>query len=275
MIDIKKFLAAVETRYNLHSHTQFCDGRFTMAEFAAEAVRLGFKLYGFTPHSPVPIASPCNMDAARVPEFFEEVQRLNSLYRDSGCRFAAGMEIDYLSPGWGPSAPYFADLPLDYRIGSVHFIPDRRGEPVDIDGRFDSFRRRMADHFANDIRYVVETFFAQSAEMVVRGGFDILGHADKIAGNAAQWQPGIEDEGWYVDHVGSFIRLVADSGVVVEVNTKARDTLGRFFPSERWLPILIEAGTTLAVNSDAHYIDKINASRPEALALIKSLGYGK
>lgn len=47
--------------YNFHSHTQFCDGRATMAEFAAEAVAQGFTHYGFSPHSPVPIQSPCNM----------------------------------------------------------------------------------------------------------------------------------------------------------------------------------------------------------------------
>ena len=35
------------------------------------------------------------------------------------------MEIDYLNDDWGPANDYFQSLPLDYRIGSVHFIPTR------------------------------------------------------------------------------------------------------------------------------------------------------
>lgn len=41
--------------YNFHSHTQFCDGRFPMADFVVAAVDGGFTHYGFSPHSPVPI----------------------------------------------------------------------------------------------------------------------------------------------------------------------------------------------------------------------------
>ena len=50
-----------ERRYNFHSHTEFCDGRAQMQAFAAKAVELGFRHYGFSPHSPIPIESPCNM----------------------------------------------------------------------------------------------------------------------------------------------------------------------------------------------------------------------
>ena len=38
--------------YNLHSHTQFCDGRFTMEEMVKAAIDCGMEHYGFTPHSP-------------------------------------------------------------------------------------------------------------------------------------------------------------------------------------------------------------------------------
>ena len=41
-----------ERRYNFHSHTEFCDGRAQMQAFAAKAVELGFRHYGFSPHSP-------------------------------------------------------------------------------------------------------------------------------------------------------------------------------------------------------------------------------
>lgn len=40
--------------YNLHSHTQFCDGHAPMADFAAYAASIGMKHYGFTP-TPYPV----------------------------------------------------------------------------------------------------------------------------------------------------------------------------------------------------------------------------
>ena len=60
------------------------------------------------------------------------------------------------------------------------------------------------------------------------------------------------------------------SGVVVEINTKAYEEKKRFFPAERWWHKLISAGVPLAINSDAHYRDRIGSGRSQALALLNS-----
>ena len=256
--------------YTLHSHTEFCDGRAQMEAFAREAVRRGFRHYGFTPHSPVPIESPCNMAASKVPEFLAEVKRIQNTYGDS-CRFYAGMEVDYLGADWGPSTPYFQELPLDYTIGSVHFIPAQNGELIDIDGRFERFARNMEEHFHNDIHYVVETFYRQSMDMLSAGGFDILGHFDKIAQNGSMYHPGLEDEDWYRRLIDDYIDAIVASGVVVEINTKAYAEHGRFLPGERYFPRLKKAGVTLVVNSDVHVPSLMDASRAEAFSMLDNV----
>lgn len=256
-------------KYTFHSHTQFCDGHATMDEFARAAVEAGFSHYGFSPHSPVPIASPCNMSRESVKDYLDEFERIRRTYPQV-C-FHAGMEIDYLGPEWGPSVRYFQDLPLDFRIGSVHFIPDRQGELIDIDGSADRFRANMCSHFGNDIRYVVETFYSASADMIEAGGFDILGHFDKVAQNASAYRSGIEDEAWYCNLVSSLIDLIIDRKPIVEINTKAKAVHGRIFPSERYLPRLIDAGVPMIVNSDAHVPSLIDASRDYAFGLLDSL----
>ena len=255
--------------YTFHSHTEFCDGRAQMEAFAREALRQGFTHYGFTPHSPITIESPCNMTRDKVPRFLAEVGRIRAEYGDR-CRFYAGMEIDYLGDEWGPSHPYFASLPLDYSIGSVHFIPAQDGGYIDIDGRFDSFQRKMKEHFHEDIRYVVETFFRQSHRMLDAGGFDIIGHLDKIGHNASHWKEGIENEPWYKHLADELIDHVTASGVTVEINTKAKADHNRIFPHERHLQRLMEAGVPVIVNSDAHVPALINAERPYGLSLILS-----
>lgn len=260
-----------ERRYNFHSHTEFCDGRAQMQAFAAKAVELGFRHYGFSPHSPIPIESPCNMAKSKVEDYLHEVARIQELYAGSPTRFHASMEIDYLDGNWGPANDYFQSLPLDYRIGSVHFIPDQDGQYVDIDGNYESFKVKMEKHFRNDIRYVVETFYSQSSDMVDAGGFDILGHMDKVGHNASSYCPGIEEEAWYRDAALNLIDKVARSGISVELNTKAYRDHGRFFPSLRYLQELKRRGVGIIINSDAHVPALIDASRQEAFALLDSM----
>lgn len=255
--------------YNFHSHTQFCDGRALMADFAAVALRRGFSAYGFSPHSPVKgLESPCNMKADDVPAYLDEFSRLKDEYAGRLDLYCS-MEIDYLDEQHGPSADFYQRLPLDYRIGSVHFIPSPRDGMIDIDGRFASFRRKMVDNFDNDIRGVCERFFEQTASMIERGGFDIVGHIDKIGHNASLWQPGIADEPWFDHSVRELIRMAADRGLAIEVNTKALKTAGRLFPDLRYFTLLRQTGAMLPVNSDAHYPDLIEAGRPEALDLLQ------
>lgn len=258
-------------QYNFHSHTQFCDGRATMEVMARSAVHQGMLHYGFSPHSPLPIASPCNMSADDVPAFLAETERLKSLPELASCRFYAAMEVDYLGPDWGPSSDYFSQLPLDYIIGSVHFIPSQSGEPVDIDGKYDTFRKRMDDRFRGDIDYVVDTFFRQTEDMIERGGFDILGHVDKVGQNASCYAPGIENGQHYRGWIRRILDLIISKNQLIELNTKARAEHNRFFPGERYLQELVNAGVRILVNSDAHFPDKISASRTEAFDILDRL----
>lgn len=268
MIDFKSITDTTD-KYNFHSHTQFCDGRADMAEFAKAAVTSGLTHYGFSPHSPLPFPSPCNMDFEKVDEYIAEFERLKQQYAHRLNLYCA-MEIDYIGKEWGPANPYFATLPLDYSIGSVHFIPSAEGM-IDVDGRFETFKKKMERYFDNDIRGVVESFYAQTNDMISAGGFDIIGHFDKIGHNAAHFSPGIEEEKWYEALVQNTIDNIIASGVTVEINTKALADHHRFFPSQKYWKRLVDAGVTIVVNSDAHYPALIDAGRQEALALIHTI----
>lgn len=269
MLDLLQIIGSTRA-YNLHSHTQFCDGHAPMADFAAQAAAIGMKHYGFTPHSPIPFESPCNMRSEAVSEYLAEFRRLRALYAPS-LRLYAGMEVDYLGPEWGPAHPYFDSLGLDYRIGSVHFLPAADGY-VDIDGRFERFRGYVEKYFAGDIRHVVTLFYRRSIDMVEAGGFDIVGHFDKIGHNASHYRPGIEDEEWYRRLADELTDCIIAYRTPVELNTKAyADHSHRTFPSRRLLRRIISAGIPVVVNSDAHRPALIDASRAEGFAIIDAI----
>lgn len=277
-----KDLVTSTRAYNLHSHTQFCDGRADMARFVDVAISAGIRHLGFTPHSPIPIDSPCNMKKEDVEAYFDEFNRLKGIHADQ-INLYISMEIDYLGDMWGASHEYFKNLPLDYRLSSIHFIPSQDGELIDVDGSPSGFIEKMQKYFHNDIRYVVDTFYNRTTDMIEKGGFDMIGHFDKIGFNASIYRPGIEDEAWYRKHIDNIIDLVAARPLVVEVNTKAWDApVGssdeavksynpRLFPSAPTIRRLHEAGVTLAVNSDVHYPQRILTGRDSAFRIIDAI----
>lgn len=262
-IDLKQITESTDN-YNFHSHTQFCDGRATMQQIVESAIDAGFEHWGFSPHSPVPIESTCNMTRSATYEYLSEIDRLRDLYGNR-IKIYASMEVDYLGDGWGAHCDYFKELNLDYLISSVHFVRAKDGTWVDIDGKPESFRKKMAVYFNNDIRRVVEEFFDQSMSMIKHGGFDIIGHIDKIGNNASDFAPGIEEKDWYISLRDSLVDYAIDSGLLVEYNTKAMR------PSETVLRRLIDSNVVIPVNSDAHTTDKVNLLRPETIRHIAEL----
>lgn len=257
-------------RYNFHSHTEFCDGRAPMAAMAEAAADNGFEVWGISPHSPICLDSTCNMSKEDMETYLATASRLKEEY-EGEMKILTSLEIDYISRDFGPHIDYFQKLPLDYRLASVHFVPNQDGVWLDCDGRFERFAGYLKEGYAGDLRYVVEKYFEQVIRMLELGGFGILGHFDKIAGNAAIADPQIEDNSWYEALVDDVISHAQSSGVIVEINTKSYPDKNRFFPAVRWWEKLHEAGVPLAVNSDAHYPEKTDTGRPEAFATLKAL----
>lgn len=256
--------------YNLHSHTQYCDGRAPVDVMARAACEAGMSVWGVSPHSPVCVDSPCNMNIGDVDSYVADVARVAQEH-DGIMTVLTGMEIDFISRDFGPHIDVFQSMPLDYRIGSVHFVPDRDGHPVDCDGSATRFRSYLHDVFRDDVRYVVEKYFEQVLVMLELGGFDLLGHFDKIIGNVSEVAPEIEHAGWYESLIDDVVSHAASSGVIVEINTKAIIDRKRFFPAEKWWKKLIDGRLRIAVDSDAHYPDKVNLGRQEALSRLDSL----
>lgn len=103
-----------------------------------------------------------------------------------------GLEIDYLNEASNPSIARFRELPLDYRIGSVHLLYNDKGEVVDVDVPADTFKTIVDGHFCGDLEHVVRLYYGRLTRMLELGGFDIVGHADKMHYNAACYRPA-----WY------------------------------------------------------------------------------
>lgn len=256
---------------NYHSHCSFCDGHAPLEDFVLSAIRMGFTSYGVSSHAPLPFSTRWTMERGVVPAYLEEINRLKEKYAKQ-IELYAGMEIDYLDETSNPSISYFRELPLDYRIGSVHMLTSCQGEVVDIDVKKETFREFLPRYFAGDLKGLVRNYFHKLMRMVECGGFDIVGHADKMSYNASFCQPDILEQKWFNDLIAEYFMLIKEKGLMVEINTKAYTKAGVFFPHRKHFKLLKELDIPVLVNSDAHYPELINAGRKEALSDLRSAG---
>lgn len=256
---------------NYHSHTSFCDGRAPMEDFIKEAIRQGFTSYGISSHAPLPFPTRWTMEKEDVAPYLEEFHRLKDEYQNR-IELYIGLEIDYLDEYSNPSIAYFQNLPLDYRIGSVHLLSDENGEIVDVDCSKEVFKERLENYFHNDLKTTILNYYGQLMLMVELGGFDIVGHADKIAYNASFCQPDVTEQNWYKQAVRDLFAFISEKGYMMEINSKAFHQLGVFYPNETNFSLIRDMRIPVLVNSDSHFPELVNDGRAEALQALRLAG---
>lgn len=261
---------------NYHSHCTFCDGRSTPEDFIKFALSHEFRAYGFSSHSPLPFETFWNMSKDDMPEYLMEIERLKKKYSGQ-LEIYVGLEIDYLDKTYNASIPYFRNLPLDYRIGSIHFLPIAQPltekNMVCIDGSFRDYKTSVDTCYAGDIRKLVGHFFRSTQEMIEAGGIDIVGHMDKIYMNGHKYEGFDLEAGWYRKPLEECLHLIAEKGLMVEVNTKNLTKKQEIYPHADYLYRLHELDIPVMVNSDCHYPDLVNDGRAEAFELLKKAGF--
>jgi len=261
---------------NFHSHCTFCDGRSDPEVFVRFAISNGFRAYGFSSHSPLPFETFWNMSRLDMPEYLAEISRLKEKYAGK-IELYIGLEIDYLDETYNATIPFFRNLPLDYRIGSIHFLPCRQPllekNMMCIDGNYTDFVERINAFYDGNIRLMVKDFFRRSSEMVEAGGFDIVGHIDKVYMNSSRHPDFDISASWYQTPFLELLDLVAEKNLIVEVNCKNMIGKKQTYPNINSYEELKKRDIPVMVNSDCHYPALVNDGRTETLARLKAIGY--
>jgi histidinol-phosphatase (PHP family) len=267
-------------RYSsLHVHTVFCDGHDEIETYCRTAWEGGFASLGFSAHAPIGaktgLATDWHMRDERLPEYLEAV-------RDAKQRWAGklpvylGLEVDYIRDRMGPADRDYRDMGLDYLIGSVHYVcPLDHGEPFAVDGPQEEFDRDVQDRFNGDGEALMETYWDALMEMVRAGGFDILGHMDLVKKNNPQSRWFSETGERYRRKAAEALDPIAQSGVVVEVNTgginrgKIQDT----YPSREILGLLRKRSVPVIITADAHHARDLGGNYDVAQRNLLDAGY--
>ena len=237
-----------------HMHSILSDGKDSYEEMIKTAISLGLDEIGFSDHVCLRTVNWAIMPID-IPVMTEQILELREKY-NSQIKVRYGIEMDYLPEMEQEIAETINRLPLDYVIGSVHFIGD---------WNFDS-DKSLYGKWSNDELYHMYFELIQLAAQ--SGLFDTIGHLDIIKKFRVYPE---SDQSQLIDDT---LKIIKNSNVVVELNTGGLDRpCAEFTPS----PDLIERcyfhHIPMTISSDAHQKNQIARHYETALNLMKKIGF--
>ncbi|MEI6680753.1 MAG: histidinol-phosphatase, partial [Mariniphaga sp.] len=239
-----------------------------------QAIDKGFKLLGFTEHSPLPMENSFSFRKEKKVEYLALMNELKQKYA-SQIALYSGMEMDYV-PGMSENfAKVKTEYKLDYIIGSVHLVrPEDSDELWFTDGsNYETYDKGLNDLFSGDIRKAVTTYYHQLNEMIEHQHIDIIGHFDKIKmHNRDRFFK--EHEPWYMALVSETLELLQDRDIIVEVNTRGiyKQRSETTYPGLDILKQIKKMRIPVMINSDAHKPHELDLAFDYGFALLKESG---
>jgi histidinol-phosphatase (PHP family) len=249
----------MQTSY--HVHSRWSDGQSDIASLVAAARAIGLAELGVSDHYvPLPDGSLCSwsMPLDALPAYLAEI---TAAAEAAGPALVVrrGLELDYFPEQVGMLRDLLAGQPLDYVIGSVHYVD---GFPIDESaGHWEALTVSERDT-------VIEGYWARIAEMARTGLYDFCAHLDltKKFGFAASGEIG--------PRIASALDAIAAAGIAVEVNTAGWRTVSReAYPAPAILRACRERGIPTLINADAHAPPFLTRDFDRAAALVREAGY--
>ena len=239
-----------------HTHTSFSDGISSHSSYLNQANYAGIDELGFSDHFSI-IDSHWTVKEEDRSGMQEQVMAIKKSH-DLPVRIRFGAEIDYIPGKEGNILALIRHLPLDYVIGSVHFIGN---------WNFDTDPRGF---HGKNIDSLYEQYYNTVRMAILSGLYDIIGHIDLI--KKFNYYPNTDPVLWYK----KIIRSLKKMKTVVELNTSGLNKpCSEFYPDEIFLQQCFQANIPVTLGSDAHEANQIGQYFEQAKELLKNIGYRK
>ena len=250
---------------NLHTHTTFDDGQNTLEEMTLAAKAAGLRSIGFSVHTPMPYPSCWTISAARLPDYFAEVQRVKERLRGQ-IEVFCGAEWDLYSP--------IAPTGFDYVIGSVHHIAIGSELPC-VDNSVEDTRRTLRTYFAGDADAMAEAYFRQYAALANVPDVGIVGHFDLLTKFDEQWPFFDTESPRFQAAAFSALDALIAADKIFEINTGAisRGYRTTPYPSRALLEAIRARGGKITISADAHRAEDVVFGFTDAEALARACGF--
>jgi histidinol-phosphatase (PHP family) len=237
-----------------HMHSVLSDGHNSYEEMIHMAITKGLDEIGFSDHVCLkPVDWAIRMED--IPVMTRQILDLKQKYENQ-IQIKYGIEVDYF-PGYEAELKDLIEsIPVDYVIGSVHFIDD---------WNFDT-DQSLYGKWSNDMLY--EKYFGLIQQAAQSGLFDVIGHIDII--KKFRVYPESNQDKLFEDT----IKIIKANNLVVELNTGGMDRpCAEFTPGPKLLELCYHNHVPVTLSSDAHQTSQIARHFEGATALLSQIGY--
>ena len=250
-------------KQNLHTHSNFCDGKDAPEDMIKRAIELGFDSIGFSGHAPMYYSELYNFN--RTDEYVAEIYRLKKVYQgiiDIYC----GLEYDM-----------YCGLETDkyeYLIGTVHYL--KSGEKfIPFDRSAEFVKKVIDENFGGDGLKFAKEYYAQLVTLPEYGKFDIVGHFDLITKNIEMANLFDTSSAKYREYAIDALKELAKSIEIFEINTGAiaRGYRSVPYPQEFILKEMKNLGCKIIISSDCHDKNYLDCHFKETEEYAKFCGY--
>lgn len=242
-------------RIDLHNHTTLCNhASGTMEEYILEAINKGIDVFGFSCHAPMNFDTKYRMGLDDMDTYESEIFRLQDKYQKQ-IKILFAYEVDHLPPYIEPKV---LSKPVDYFIGSVHFINKWGFDNPEFIGGYEG----------KDIDVIWSEYFNAISDMARTRLFDVVGHLDLI--KVFKYLPKQPVKSIAYDA----LKEIQKARMTIEINPAGlRKPIEELYPSKELLEIAFDLNIPITFGSDAHKIEQIGFGYVQAVALAKEVGY--
>lgn len=222
----------VKITSNFHTHNYLCGhAEGTVADYAEEAVKHGYKILGVSDH----FASHCDVDPPYITwdtletEYFTQFDQANKLYKNK-LTLLKSVEVAY----YEGNDDYYKRLgnKLDYVILGQH-------------GYVSEGKRRNSFFDGTDEQNVI-AYCRHSIKSLKTGFFDVFAHPDVIFYRNPALTRGITDA------FDEMIKTAVASGVIVELNANGIRNARFSYPTDLLVNACLKYNARTIVSSDCH-----------------------
>ena len=218
---------------NYHTHTPRCNhAHGEEREYIETAIQNGYKILGFSDHTPQPypmgINSHIRMSMDEVENYTETLVKLRDEYKND-IKILIGYEVEYTRKYFDKLLQHIRQYPLDYIIQGQHFIPD------EIEGFY------AGSETSDEAR--LKAYVDLTIEGMQTGSFSYLAHPDLIYYNGKDTV--------FKKHMKRIVETSIDLDIPLEVNMQGF-YYERNYPSDRFFSMASEMGAKFVIGCDAH-----------------------
>ena len=251
--------------YHVHeSHSSDAPGA-TVERYCRMAEARGIDEIAFTTH--LIIIGPdvdVGVIPSQIPDYLEEIQGARDT---TTVKLRAGLEVDYFPEEEGRLRRILDEHPLDFVLGSLHYI---RGYDIGT-------RRGSVDFFGGrPLEEALDVYFTGFREAVESGLFDAMAHPDYFRKHIRLTHEDPITWERYGTAVYDAIDSMKSSGVGFEVNSSGwRYGVEGVYPVDGFLRATRDAGVEkVTVGSDSHSVDGLGVNTLMAVQRLEEAGYG-